>query len=97
MMRTAPDREWEPAIRDDASKQNSEYQRLMLELQERELGPEDYDILLKLEQASTCVPQHRFLAQSFIDAFKPPAEYFTYAKVYCCFCEFEITDRDQGL
>ena len=56
MMRTAPDREWEPAIRDDASKQNSEYQRLMLELQERELGPEDYDILLKLEQASTSVP-----------------------------------------
>ena len=49
MYRSAPDRDWEPAVRDDASKQNSEYTRIMEELQNRELGPEDYDLLLKLE------------------------------------------------
>ncbi len=45
-MRSAPDRDWEPATREDAQKQNPDYQRIMTELQERELGPEDYDLLL---------------------------------------------------
>ena len=46
MFRSAPDREWEPAIRMGAHQQNSDYRRIMEELQERELGPEDYEILL---------------------------------------------------
>lgn len=48
----------------------------MTELQERELGPEDYDLLLKLEQKSSTVPMHQFLAKEFEKAFKPPETYF---------------------
>lgn len=61
MLRSAPDRDWEPAVRDDASKQSQDYQRIMEELQNRELGPDDYEILLQLEQKQSTVPVHRFL------------------------------------
>ena len=96
MYRKAPDRDWEPAVRDDASKQSSDYQRIMEELQSRELGPDDYEILLQLEQKESNISQHRFLAQAFEKAFKAPAEYFQYPKAYCAFCELEIVDRDTG-
>lgn len=97
MLRRQPDRDWEPGIHEDASKQTSEYTRIMQELQERELGPDDYDILLKLEQASSDITPHRFLMQAFEKAHKPPDEYFSYPKVYCVFCELEILDRAGGL
>lgn len=46
MMRPAVEKEWEPAFRGNASQHNSEYVRLMQELQTREIRPEDYDMLL---------------------------------------------------
>lgn len=39
---------------------------------------------------------HRFLAQAFDRAFKPPQAYFEYPKAYCTFCELEIVDRSTG-
>ena len=96
-MRSAPDRDWEPAVRDDAVKQTSDYQRIMTELQDRELSPEDYDLLLQLEQKQSTQSMHQFLAQQFEKVFKPPESYFQFPKVYCCFCEMEILDRACGL
>ena len=64
-MRPAPDRDWEPAFRDGAVKDNSEYKRIMEELQTRELGPEDYDVLLTLEQKQSMTSINRFLALGF--------------------------------
>ena len=32
LMRPAPDRDWEPAFRDDSKKENTDYQKLMEEL-----------------------------------------------------------------
>ena len=34
---------------ENPAKQEEEYKRIMAELQERELGPDDYDLLLSLE------------------------------------------------
>jgi len=68
----------------------------MEELQTRELGPEDYDLLLSLEQKQSMITLHRWLFMGFEKAFKPPDAYFTYAKVYCVFCEAEIVDRQTG-
>ena len=39
----------------------------------------------------------RFLALGFEKAHPPPPEYYQYPKVYCCFCEAEIVDREAGL
>ena len=49
-MRPQPDRDWEPAHRTNQNQDNEEYKKLMEELQTRELGPEDYDMLLQLGQ-----------------------------------------------
>ena len=49
-MRPQPDRDWEPAHRTNPNQDNEEYKKLMEELQTRELGPEDYDMLLQLGQ-----------------------------------------------
>ena len=69
----------------------------MEELQQRELGPEDYDLLLQLENQKTSISMQRFLALGFEKTYPPPPEYYTYPKVYCAFCEGEIVDRDTGL
>jgi hypothetical protein len=68
----------------------------MEELQTRELGPEDYDLLLNLEQKQSMISLHRFLSMGFEKVYKPPDAYFTYPKVYCVFCEAEILDRSTG-
>jgi hypothetical protein len=65
MMRPSPDKDWEPAIRGNASAYNDEYTRLMRELQGREIRPEDYEMLLALEQAGNKVPLPKFLVQAF--------------------------------
>ena len=55
--------------------------------------PEDYDILLSLEQKQSCISLEKFLAIAFEKAYPPPAAYYSYPKVYCTFCESEIIDR----
>lgn len=66
IMRQAPDKDWEPAHRgNNASHYNEEYQRIMRELQSREIRPEDYELLLSLESASTAVALPKYLAVSF--------------------------------
>ena len=70
----------------------------MAELQTRELGPEDYDLLLSLENRQNIISLERYLAMSFEKAFPPPQSYFDIPHPYCCFCEAEITgDRSTGL
>jgi hypothetical protein len=50
IMRAAPEKDWEPAFRgNDAALYNEEYQKIMRELQTREIRPEDYELLLSLE------------------------------------------------
>lgn len=96
--RTAPDRDWEAAFRDNnPARYNEEYKKVMEELQTRELGPEDYDLLLSLENKQNCISLQRFLAMGFEKAFPPPQSYFQIPKAYCAFCEAEILDRAQGL
>ncbi len=70
MMRPAPDKDWEPYLRDNANQYNDEYQRIMQELQTREIQPEDYDLLLQLESRSNVVPLPKFLAVSYEKVFK---------------------------
>lgn len=48
----------------------------MEELQTRELGPQDYDLLLSLENKQSIISLPRFLALGFEKAFPPPQEYF---------------------
>ena len=69
----------------------------MEELQTRELTPNDYDLLLSLEQKQNCISLPKFLAMAYEKTYKPPAAYFNYPKVYCAFCEGEIVDRQSGL
>ena len=69
----------------------------MEELQTRELGPEDYDLLLSLEQKQKNISLPRFLAMGFDKVFKPPQSYYDIPKAYCAFCEGEIVDRQTGL
>ena len=69
----------------------------MQELQTRELGPEDYDFLLNLEQKQTMISLHKFLAMAYEKIYKPPAPYFSYPHCCCVFCEVEIFDRSTGL
>ena len=69
----------------------------MEELQTRELTPDDYDLLLSLEQKQSMISLPKFLAMAFEKAFPPPAAYFEYPKVYCTFCEGEIVERKTGL
>lgn len=52
LTRPQPDRDWEPAFRNqNPAAYNDEYKKVMEQLQnsDRELGPEDYDLLLSLE------------------------------------------------
>ena len=97
LVRPSADKDWEPAPRDDFGKQTAQYKKVMEELQQRELGPEDYDLLLQLENQKTTVSLQRFLALGFEKVHQPPPEYYAYPKVYCAFCEGEIVDRDTGL
>ena len=69
----------------------------MEELQTRELGPDDYDKLLSLENKKSIISVPRFLAMGFEKSFPPPQSYFEIAKAYCAFCEAEIVDRATGL
>ena len=69
----------------------------MAELQTRELGPEDYDLLLSLENKQSIISLPRFLAGAFDKANPPPQSYFDIPKAYCAFCEGEILDRATGL
>ena len=69
----------------------------MEDLQTRELGPEDYDLLLQLGQNQTMMSLQRFLATSFEKTFKPPQSYFDIQRAYCAFCDSEKVDRSTGL
>ena len=69
----------------------------MEELQTRELTPDDYELLLSLEQKQSCISLPKFLALAFEKAHPPPEAYYTYPKVYCTFCQGEIVDRQTGL
>ena len=93
MVRPSPDRDWDTAFRENPVKKTDDYKKLMEELQDRELTPEDYDILLSLEQKQSCISLEKFLAIAFEKAYPPPAAYYSYPKVYCTFCESEIIDR----
>ena len=69
----------------------------MEELQTRELGPHDYDLLLSLENKESIISLPRFLALSFEKTFEPPSLYFDAPQVFCAFCEAEINERPTGL
>ena len=69
----------------------------MLELQTRELTPDDYDLLLSLEQKANNISLPKFLALAFERAHPPPKSYFDMHTAYCGFCEAEIPDRAKGL
>eukprot|EP00347_Sterkiella_histriomuscorum_P013158 403365789 len=97
MMRPAPDKDWEAAFRGNASQYNDDYVRLMQELQNREIRPEDYDLLLQLEQSSQKVPLPKYLAQVFDKANPPTEEYLNNAQVMCAFCSGRIDDKTKGL
>lgn len=72
-MRPGPDKDWEPAYRGgNAQAYNEDYARLMSELQTRDIMPEDYDMLLQLEQAGNKVPLPKFLALAYDKATPPP-------------------------
>ena len=77
--------------------EEDQYKKLMAELQTRELGPQDYERLLSLENKQSIISLPRFLAMSFEKANPPPQSYFDLPKAYCAFCEAEITDRSTGL
>lgn len=62
LVRPAPDRDWEPAFRDNPAKENAEYKKIMEELQTRELTPNDYELLLSLEQKQACIQLPKYLA-----------------------------------
>ena len=98
LARQAPDRDWEPAFRNNnAAQYNEEYRRIMQELETRELGPEDYDLLLSLENKQNIISLPRFLAMGFEKAFETPQSYYNLPKAYCAFCEAEIVERQTGL
>ena len=69
----------------------------MEELQTRELTPNDYELLLSLEEKQSHISLPKFLAMAFEKAFPPSQAFFTFPKVYCTFCSGEIVDRQTGL
>jgi len=69
----------------------------MEELQDRELGPEDYDLLLSLENKKNLITLPKHLAMAIEKAMPPPKEYFDAPQSYCVFCEGSIADRSKGL
>lgn len=69
----------------------------MEELQTRELTPNDYELLLSLEEKQATISMPKFLAMAYEKAHPPPACFFTYPKVTCTFCQGEIVDRQTGL
>ena len=64
-MRPSPEKEWEPAFRGNATQYSDEYQRVMRELQGREIQPEDYELLLSLETRANIVSLPKFLALAY--------------------------------
>lgn len=69
----------------------------MEELETREIGPEDYDLLLSLEVKRGVISLPRWLAMGFDKAFEPPQSYYDMPRAYCAFCEAEIADKQTGL
>ncbi len=66
----------------------------MRELQDREIGPEDYDLLLQLESKSNGMTMPKFLAIAYQKSLgapqgMPPSN--------CVFCEFRETDPKRVL
>ncbi|CDW88804.1 e3 ubiquitin-protein ligase zswim2-like [Stylonychia lemnae] len=97
MIRPSPDKDWEPAFRGNASSYNEEYVRLMTELQSREIRPEDYEMLLQLEQSSNKVPLPKYLVSVFDKANPPTEEYLSNSNAVCNFCSSKIEDKTKGL
>jgi hypothetical protein len=71
LCRPSPDRDWEPAFRDNPAKQSEDYKRIMEELQTRELTPNDYELLLSLEEKQAHISLEKFLAMAFEKSFPP--------------------------
>lgn len=101
IMRAAPDKEWEAALRgNNASHYNDDYQRIMRELQTREIRPEDYELLLSLEQRGNTVPIAKFMAVSYEKML--PLEKKTFLETVgsvqtCSFCNLRIDHIENGL
>ncbi|TNV83538.1 hypothetical protein FGO68_gene6905 [Halteria grandinella] len=97
IMRPAPEKEWEPAYRpgQNPNQFNDEYQRVMRELQTREIQPEDYELLLSLEQRGGGVSLYKFLAVSY-DKMLPPEKKAEIESLRetpkCQFCETPIAN-----
>lgn len=68
-MRPSPDKDWEPAFRGTPASYNEDYNKLMRELQTREIRPEDYELLLSLETRSNIISLPKFIALAFEKAF----------------------------
>lgn len=74
-MRPSPDKDWEPMFRGSPSQYNDEFQNVMRELQNREIRPEDYDLLLNLETRQNIISLPKFLALAFERGNPPTAQY----------------------
>lgn len=74
-MRPSPDKDWEPMFRGSPSNYNDEFNRIMKELQTREIRPEDYELLLSLETRQNIISLPKFLAMAFERGHPPTAEY----------------------
>ena len=100
-MRSAPDKDWEPVYRNNsASQYNDDYQRIMRELQTREIQPEDYELLLSLETRGNMISLPKFIALCFEKLLLPEkkAQYEHLRDAPMCgFCEMRIEDRGKGL
>ncbi len=100
IMRPQPDKDWEPFFRDNPANYNEEYQRIMRELQTREIRPEDYDLLLQLESSQNAVPLPKFLALAYEKVAlqdKGPQYNSLVQPAACAFCDLRIEDREKGL
>ena len=54
---------------------DEEYQKIIEELQTRELGPQDYDILMSLQDKTNEISLNRWLTIGYEKAFPPPDSY----------------------
>ena len=76
LMRPSPDKDWECGFRGSHTNYNEDYTRLLQELQNREISPEDYETLLSLETRSNVISLAKFLALGFEKANPLPQSYF---------------------
>ena len=65
----------------------------MKELEERELQPEDYELLLTLDKKNQNLPLHTYLAKSYLKAFREDVQDCS----QCVFCKNETDIRNQGV